>query len=294
MIRTLATLALVAALGATGPGADRSGASPTFDVVVRGSGRPLILIPGLSTSGAVWDSTVAHLGERYETHVLTLAGFGGPAPIGEPFLPRIIDAVARYAAGLPSGRPVIVGHSLGAFVAFGVAAKRPDAVAGVLAVDGVPFLGALSNPAATPGAMAPQAAQIKAMYATMTREQFAMQTRMALGGMITAPEDVERAVAWTTAADPAAAGVAVAEMMTTDLRGDVARITAPVRLIGALGAAPDAMHPAMRDAYRAQVARIPGATVVFAEAARHFVMLDAPLLMFAELDALLKEASWTR
>ena len=49
--------------------------------------------PGLQSAGAVWDTTVAHYKERYECHVLTLAGFAGqPAlPAGTPFLKTVRD-----------------------------------------------------------------------------------------------------------------------------------------------------------------------------------------------------------
>jgi pimeloyl-ACP methyl ester carboxylesterase len=258
-----------------------------FDVKVEGSGPPVLLIPGLATTGAVWDSTVARLKDRYEVHTLTLAGFGGPAALGEPFLPRVAAAISAYVAERRLTRPVLVGHSLGAFVAFMAAGESPGLFGGVVAVDGVPYLPALANPAATPAPQAPQAEQVKTLYRTMTREQYLAQSGLALSSMITAPADQERARAWAASADPAAAGIAVAEMMTTDLREAAARITAPVLLIGALGAAPEPMRDTFRAAYRSQVAAVPRASVVFAERARHFIMLDDPAFFFSTLESFL-------
>jgi pimeloyl-ACP methyl ester carboxylesterase len=198
--------------------------------------------------------------------------------VGEPFLPRVATAVIAYAKARGLSRPVLVGHSLGGFVAFMAASAAPGLFGGVIAVDGVPFLPALSNPTVTAEAQRAQATSIKSFYASLTRDQFLAQNRMALSSMMTDPVDVERAVGWAAQADPAAVGVAVAEMLTTDLRPRVAAITAPVLLMGALGAVPEPMRPAVRAAYEAQVAGVPDASVVFAERARHFVMLDdAPL-----------------
>src|SRR5262245_8317806 len=45
-----------------------------FHVEVKGHGRPIVLIPGLGCPGEVWDDVVAHLGDDYESHVLTLSG----------------------------------------------------------------------------------------------------------------------------------------------------------------------------------------------------------------------------
>jgi pimeloyl-ACP methyl ester carboxylesterase len=125
------------------------------------------------------------------------------------------------------------------------------------------------------------------MYAAFTTDQLVSQSRMALATMITAPGDVERALAWARQSDPATAGIAVAELMSTDLRRDVAAITAPTLLIGASGAAPDTMQPAFQKAYELQLAAAPKARVIMATKARHFIMFDDPAFLFAALDEFL-------
>ncbi|MEO5820198.1 MAG: alpha/beta hydrolase [Vicinamibacteraceae bacterium] len=258
-----------------------------FDVKVTGKGRPVILVPGLATSGAMWDDTVAALRDRYEFHVLTLAGFGGPKAVGEPFLPRVAKGLVEYVDERRLKAPIVVGHSLGAFVAFAAASDCPGAFAGVMAVDGVPFLPALMNPAATPAAMEAQASSVRSMYAGMLPEQYRQQTDFALASMITSPANRLRASEWTRAATPTAVGTAFAELLTTDGRPAAARLTAPVLLIGALGAMPPALRDSAREAYRAQVSGIRNATVVFAEDARHFVTLDDPAFFQRTLEAFL-------
>jgi N-formylmaleamate deformylase len=46
-----------------------------FGARVTGTGKPVILVPGLGCDGAVWDTTVAHFKDKCECHVLTPAGF---------------------------------------------------------------------------------------------------------------------------------------------------------------------------------------------------------------------------
>jgi len=282
-VRTaLATLILVSAAGA---GAQT--AHPSFSVTVTGKGPAMLLIPGLLSSGQVWDSAVARYQDRYTLHVLTLAGFGGPTPVGEPFLARVRDEVIAYLREQKLQKPVIVGHSLGGFLGFWIAATAPDLVGGLVAVDGVPFLPGLGNPAATADSTTAQGGQIKAIYTSMSNAQLVAQTRMALATMITAPAHVEQAAAWAARSDAATAGTAVAELMSIDLRDTVAAITAPTLLIGATGAAPAAMRPGMAGSYQAQVARVKGARVIMAESARHFIMLDDPAFLFSALDEFL-------
>jgi len=108
-------------------------------VEVTGAGRPMILIPGLGCGGNVWDGTVAHFKDAYECHVVTLAGFAGQPAIGEPFLQQVRDGLSDYIRAKKLERPIIVGHSLGAFLAFWLAADRPDQTGPIIAVDGVPY-----------------------------------------------------------------------------------------------------------------------------------------------------------
>ncbi|MEO6871615.1 MAG: hypothetical protein ABI233_05280 [Chthoniobacterales bacterium] len=48
-----------------------------IDVKVTGRGKPVILIPGLATPGAIRGDTVKHLLDKYECHAITIAGCGG-------------------------------------------------------------------------------------------------------------------------------------------------------------------------------------------------------------------------
>ena len=282
--RALASLLLTAVLTTT---TAAQTPHPSFAVAVSGQGPAVVLIPGLLSTGEVWDTTVARYKDRHTMHVLTLAGFGGPAPVGAPFLSRVRDEVISYLREQKLQRVVIVGHSLGGFLGFWIAATAPDLVGGLVAVDGVPFLPALGNPSATPESAKGQADQLKAIYASLSNAQLVAQTRMTLGLMITAPPHVEQAVAWAARADAATAGLAVAELMTTDLRSVVSMITAPTLLIGATGAAPEAMRPGMAKAYEAQVSHLTGVRVIMADKARHFIMFDDPSFLFAALDPFL-------
>ena len=299
---TLLLLALVAALpaplaaqsesppagaDAVHPGAVQ-GPGGAFRVHVTGEGPPLVLIPGLASAGEVWDGVVERYRDRYELHVLTLAGFAGvPALDGPDFLPVQRDAVVEYIREKGLDAPVLVGHSLGGFLALWVAASAPELVGGVVAVDGVPFLTALGDTTAVEGAMATEAEQAAAFYASMTPEQMEAQTRMAARAMVTDTARAETITAWGAASDPATAGRAYAEMMTTDLRDDLASVEAPIVLVMAgSGRQPDALERA-RLAYAHQLRSAPSAELVVAPDARHFVMYDDPELLYRTLDRFL-------
>lgn len=277
-----------------GPAPIASGAEPaaSFHVEVHGAGLPILLIPGLSCSGDVWDETVAALAGNYEVHVLSLAGFAGRAAIAAPFLPRVRDDIVAYIQAQQLHRPAIVGHSLGGFLAFWLAASEPTLVGPIVAVDGVPFLPALMDASTTVDSVRTMAEGTKTMMASLSPEQFARQTRMSIATMVTAPEDPERLARQGGESDPTTVAQAMFELMTTDLRDDVANIESPVLLLAAGAAAltPEA-RAGLRRSYEAQVAPIPDHRVLVADDARHFIMLDAPDFFHATLIEFLTNAA---
>jgi N-formylmaleamate deformylase len=252
-----------------------------------GQGPPILFLPGLASPGEVWNDAVAHLRTRYRCHVFTLAGFAGQPPLSSsrPFLARERDAILDYIREQRLDRPILVGHSLGAFLAFWIASQQPDRIGGIFAIDGVPFLPALGDPDATSTGLEAQADQMRDHLAALSPAAFARQNRAALAAMITRPEDVERMAAWGARSDPGTTANAIFEMMTTDLRPQLARLAAPVWLVVA-GAGPG-FSEQVRVAFADQIANAPSHRIIVAERARHFVMLDDPGFLHATLDAFL-------
>jgi pimeloyl-ACP methyl ester carboxylesterase len=287
--RWLRVLLFTVLLGSSPLLARATTASPSFAVRVEGSGPAMVLIPGFVSSGAVWDDVVAHYRTRYTCHVLTLPGFAGQPAIAAPVLPRVRDEIIEYIRARKLGRPVLVGHSLGGFLALWVASTAPDVAGPVVSVDGVPFLPALMDPSATIESAEPQARQMTTLYASLSPEQLAMQSRMAFAAMMSDATKVDAATRWAAASDPKAAAAAIGELMTTDLRGAVAAIRTPVLLVPAMKTFASMPGGAARagDAYAAQMKRVPVHEIVPATGALHFVMFDDLPFLLETMDAFL-------
>jgi N-formylmaleamate deformylase len=289
----LAALTLMLGAATTVKAEDTAqGKSPSaFSVKVTGTGRPMILIPGLSCGGDVWDGTVAHFKDHYECHVLTLAGFAGQPAISAPFLEQVRAAIAKYISDQKLDHPIIIGHSLGGFMAFWVGSTIPQQVGPIIAVDGLPFLPALFNPNATVETGKPFAEQFRSSLNAQTADQFAESNRKSLVTMITDPKDVDAVNATGKKSDPKAVGEAFYELMTTDLRPQVKAIQTPVLLIGATASVPDDQRTMIETVYRQQVSTIPNHKVVFAPKAKHFIQLDEPQFFYAQVESFLKAAA---
>jgi N-formylmaleamate deformylase len=298
--RCSVALGLVAALASLPAHAQVAGkattattAHPAFTVKVTGKGQPVILIPGLNCPGAVWDETVARYGSQYQCHVVSLAGFAGVAPqqpVPAHLLQDTRDQLLAYIKTQKLKQPIIIGHSLGGFLALWMASTEPTVVGPLEIVDSLPFLPAAQNPTATAENTRPQAEQMRQQ---MGKSSLPLPARRQMAaGMVTDTARITQVVRWGQASDPTTTGQAMYDMYTTDLRPDVARIQQPVLVLGtwAAYAAYGATKAGVQGVFEQQYAPLPHLTLRMSEAGKHFVMYDDPQLFFASTDAFLKQS----
>lgn len=100
----------------------------------------IILIPGLWLDATSWDAVIPTLEKAgHRAHPLTMPGLGAPASeSADVGIAEWVDAAVAALDSLP-GAAVVVGHSGGGNVAWGVADARPDRVSRVIFVDTVPL-----------------------------------------------------------------------------------------------------------------------------------------------------------
>lgn len=208
-----------------------------IDVKTIGAGKPVILIPGLASPGAVWDDVVKDLSGKYQCHVVTVAGFGGLPPVkSEHLLDDVRDQIIAYAQENKLTKPALIGHSLGGTLALAIAEKAPELPGDIIIVDSLPFLDAVMLPGVTDAQGARQAAAgMRAMIEKNTPEQFAAyQRNVSIPSMVTKPEDGQRIAEMCGKSDPATVGQAMAELMTSDERADLSKIKCPILVLGSL------------------------------------------------------------
>jgi N-formylmaleamate deformylase len=255
-----------------------------FRVKVVGKGKPIILIPGLTCTGDVWDGTVAQLKSKYECHVLTLPGFGNQPAIKAPYLSHVRDDIVAYVKNKKLNHPAVIGHSLGGFMVYYLGEAAPKLFGPLIAVDGLPFLSLLQNKSATETNMLPIGEMVEKQIAATPADKFKASTKSTLAAEITDPKNVERVLPFCVQADQATVALVVKEMLTTDLRAGGSKIQSPVLLIGAgQQATTDAAKKGLTDDYEAQVKTIPNVKVVMDWKARHFIMVDDPAPFYQEV-----------
>jgi pimeloyl-ACP methyl ester carboxylesterase len=265
---------------------------PRFSAVVDGKGPDVILIPGLASSAAVWNATAERLKRSHRVHRIQVAGFAGSPAAGNGeglVVAPLADALAAYILENKLGRPAVIGHSLGGEAALMLAARHPGSVGRVMVVDALPFYSLLFNPAATPETVRPQADALRDLVLSQSDAQAAAAAPAVLARMIKTDAARPAAIAWSNASDRSVVARAMHELVTTDLRGELARIAAPLTVVYAYdplyGVPAERIDGIFRSAYQnagaAKLERVDGSF--------HFVMLDQPEAFAAAVDRFLAQ-----
>ncbi len=265
-------------------------ASERIGVTVKGSGPDVVLIPGLSSSPEVWDSTVGAVpGYRY--HIVHVAGFAGKAAganaSGEVVAP-VAEEIARYIKEAKLVSPAVIGHSLGGAWAMMVASKHPQAVSKVMVVDMLPFMGAMfGGPTATADTIRPIAEQIRTGIASSKGEAAKTMTEQTIATMVKTESLRPAAVAHTLASDPAVSGQAMYELILQDLRPALKEIKVPMSVLWVRPPSAPVTEEQMGQFYKMSYANAPQAKVINVPNAYHFIMWDAPEAFQSEVKAFL-------
>jgi pimeloyl-ACP methyl ester carboxylesterase len=267
-------------------------ASDRISVETIGSGPDVVLVPGLSSSPEVWRSTVAAVpGYRY--HLVHVGGFAG-RPAGANASGVVVEPVAaeiaRYIAESKLKKPAIVGHSLGGAWAIMVAGRNPELVSKAMVVDMLPFLGAMfGGPTATVESVRPIAEQMRTGIATSTGEPRRNQIEQTIAGMVRTEALRPGIVGHSLASDPAASGQAMYDLITTDLRPDVAKIKVPLTVLYVTPQGAPVTDAQIEQFYAMSYAGAPQAVLKRIPDSYHFIMLDAPAAFQTELKAFLAQ-----
>jgi pimeloyl-ACP methyl ester carboxylesterase len=96
---------------------------------LRGSGPPLLLIPGLASDVATWVPVRDALGARFSLIAVDNRGCGRTTPANAPItVEQMADDCAALLDALGIGRAHVLGHSMGGMIALELAARHPDRV----------------------------------------------------------------------------------------------------------------------------------------------------------------------
>ncbi|MCE4558113.1 alpha/beta fold hydrolase [Roseateles cellulosilyticus] len=262
-----------------------------LQVEVVGTGRPVLMIPGLNSAASTWTDTCAALQPTVQCHIVQLPGFAGaPAAPTDAFLDGMRDRLLAYVDERKLDKPAVMGHSLGGALALKMAAEQPSRIDRLVIVDALPFFAGLRG--MTPEAAKGAAAAMRQQMLNSTKEQWEAGARQGAMGMSRTPANNERVMGWSLASDRTTTAQAMSELWGEDLRPLLPRITAPTLVLGAWAAYEPmgATLDSTRKIFEGQYAGLNGVKVVMSPRGYHFLMWDDADWLIGEVKSFLAAA----
>ena len=266
-----------------------------IQVEVVGEGQPLLMIPGLNSAGETWRDTCAALqADRIQCHIITLPGFAGvPAvDVEGAWLEAMRDRLLGYLDHAGVAKASVIGHSLGGLLTMEMSLAQPERFERLIIVDSLPFFPAATNPGATVATVKPMAEGMRAGMLATDDATYRSNARQAIGNMSNQPGRMETLAAWGAASDRATTTQAMFELMTTDVRADIASIRTPTLVLGAWAgyAAFGATRESVEATFTGQYQALDGVRIELSDSGYHFLMWDDPQWLLGHVRGFLAAA----
>jgi pimeloyl-ACP methyl ester carboxylesterase len=263
--------------------------SDRISVTVEGQGPDVILIPGLTCSSAVWDTTAAHLKGHYRLHLVQINGFAGtPAQANAegPVVQPTLDAIDAYIKTNQLKSPYIIGHSLGGTVGMMLALQHPEDVGRLMIVDALPFTGFIFG--ATDVDSAKEiAGKMRDDTLKESQDAYARGEKRFLSILVKSPDGREIATQWAVTSDKSVVARASYEDLTTDLRPDLKNIKIPATVLYPWDNSSPYSQSMTDKFYQQNFEDLPHATFARVDGTYHFIMLDQPEAFLVQVDKFL-------
>ncbi|PFG39522.1 2-(acetamidomethylene)succinate hydrolase [Georgenia soli] len=197
----------------------------------RGAGNAVVLLHGTTANLGVWDDVVELLGDGVRTVAVDQRGHGRSGkPLTGYGAGEYSDDVAALIRTLGLAPAVVVGHSLGARNAVVLAARHPELVAGVVAVDYTPFVeGEVLDDLKARVAAGDRIFETRAEVERYLRKRYPLITEQAVARRA-AYGYTATAAGYRPLADPAAMAQTV-DGLRTDFVDEASSVEAPVTLV---------------------------------------------------------------
>ncbi|MCC7361122.1 MAG: alpha/beta hydrolase [Anaerolineales bacterium] len=119
---------------------------------VAGAGPDIVFVHGWASSRRMWTSLLPDLSRRYRCWTLDLPGFGDSEKPAQGWysIPNFTATLLEFMRQLGLERPRLVGHSMGGMIALNLAARHPETIARLVAINPVVTGRASLKPLARP------------------------------------------------------------------------------------------------------------------------------------------------
>ncbi len=250
-----------------------------------GSGPPIVFVHGLAGCWQNWLENMPHFASAgYRTIALDLPGFAGsPLPPWEISIASYADLLDAFRGALDAEDCIVVGNSMGGFIAADLATRQPQWLRGLVLVSpaGISYPRINTRVAETLALGAAISAKVayRFRHASLTRGRL---RRMAFGEVFHSPELLRPELLWEFIAHAITAPgflAAVRGMVGYDFHARLDRIEVPTSIVWGRND-----HVVFSRDGPEFLRRIPGSTLEVYARTGHVAMAERPVRFNRELE----------
>ena len=243
----------------------------SFNVVMKGKGKPVLLFPGFGCTGQVWDETVAQVSKTNKCYIFTFAGFGNVKPIENPWFATIKSDLEKYIIENKLKKSTLIGHSIGGTLSLWLASSNPEWFKKIILVDALPASAALMIPNYKGEIIPYDNLQSKNML-NMSDADFQNSNNQSVQYMCNNKEKQKVIATMMNQSDRKTYVYGYIDMLNLDLRTEISKIKTPVTILAATNPNLEMVTKTYKDQYK----NLPTVNILYAENSAHFVMFDQP------------------
>ena len=193
--------------------------------------------------------------------------------IDSPGLKNVRDAIILYVKQQHLNKPIVIGHSLASFMCLWINSTALELFGKLIYVDGIPFYSALNDPNANADSLKNHPSLNEAVVIKSFDRQdtpgFIDMAAKALAWKVADTAGARQIAIWQYLSNKHTLGITSIELATTDLRKDIATITAPVLIPGSIYFTKEKSYELIGQQFK----NLPSATIHVADS-KHFIMYD--------------------
>ena len=201
----------------------------------------------------------------------------------------VADEIGRYIREARLGRPAVLGHSLGGSIALVLATRHPDVMGRVMVIDTMPFVGlAFGPPGSTADTIRPIADGMRARLLEQPLDSPANLFQQMIEGMTGSARLRATLREYARDSDPQVLANAFHESLGTDLRPELARVSAPIAVLYVYPQGLKMSLEQFDETVRQSFSNASTVRLVRVDGSRHYIQFDQPARLVAEVDAFMR------
>ena len=272
-------------------GQESACATPAIGVQTIGTGKDVVLIPGLGSPPAVYDDIVSRYQDKYRFHMVHVAGYAGlpSSQSSGSVFECAANGIVKYMKSNRLQNATLIGHSMGGELSMAINARNDGLVSKIMVIDALPFFSLLFGPTMTPEMVKPRTEAFTKMTMAQSNDEFKAAQVIAIARLVKSESRRAEILGWSMTSSRYAVAKGAEDLMTMDLRPSLANNKAKITMIYGHDAMMGLPQAYVDGLYQNAYKDIPNTSLKRIDNSLHFIMYDQPQVFVDEVGKFLEQ-----